>query len=285
MTDAYLLLTPILMLGVLALVRFVGCDLVFVAQPDAIEPPQNLVARAGNQRVDLSWDPLEDTDGYVVKRGAASGGPYDTSFDVDVSQTSFSDGPLPNGVTVFYVVLGRQGDVDGKPSNEASATPALGLITFKTLGAVRNNFTGPVGMVIRVGAAPVNAVGLGRIFVAGNVGAHTLRIAESVNGVTLPGASVVVDLAAAAPTAAPDEFVYAIFPAPVLLAPNTEFYVFTEEVDGGDQWFDQDTTVATTSPTVPTAVADVTNAVAPSGATFVRSGGPGHTFGPVDLLF
>jgi hypothetical protein len=127
-------------------------------------------------------------------------------------------------------------------------------------------------------------VGLGRIFVAGNAGSHTLRLADAVNGVTLPGAAVTLELAAA-PGAVPNEFVYAILPSPVVLDANTEYYVFTEEVDGGDQWYDQDTIVSTTSPTVPVSVATVTNAVAPLGASFVRSGGPGHTFGPVDLLF
>ncbi len=34
MNDSYLILTPILMLAVLTLARFVGCNLVFQAEPD-----------------------------------------------------------------------------------------------------------------------------------------------------------------------------------------------------------------------------------------------------------
>jgi hypothetical protein len=285
MSDAYLLLTPILMLGVLALMRFVGCDLVFLAEPDpAVDAPQNVVARPGNQRVELSWDPVQDAEAYVVKRSDTSGGPYNTSFDVPVAGTTYTDSPLPNGVTVFYIVAGKQFNQEGTASDEVSATPALGLITFKTLGTIRNNFTGQVGMVIQVGPSPLPIVGLGRIFVAGNAGTHTLSVADAATGVTIPGTAVTLDLAAS-PAAVPNEFAYALLPSAVVLNPNTEYYVLTEETDGGDQWFDQDTTVSTTSPTVPTSVANVTNAVSALGASFVRSGGPGHTFGPVDILF
>jgi hypothetical protein len=216
MSNIYLLLTPILMLGVLALVRFVGCQIPFPAQGfDPLPPPQNVTATPGNQSVTLTWDPLEDADAYLIK----------------------------------------QGEVANEP-----------------------NPIGDVGMVIQVGPLPLAVVGLGRIFITGNAGTHTLRIGDSVNGVTLPGANVTIDLAAS-PGATDHGFVYAILPAPVMLAANTEFYVFTSEIDNGDQWFDQDTTVSTT------ADATVTNAVSPLGGTFIRSGGPGHAFGPVDVLY
>ena len=49
MIDVYLLLTPILALGVLALVRFIGCDLVFTVDPGVtLDAPGNFVARPGN---------------------------------------------------------------------------------------------------------------------------------------------------------------------------------------------------------------------------------------------
>jgi Fibronectin type III domain len=277
MSDAYLLLTPLLMLGVLALVRFVGCNLVFQAVPDPIDAPQNVIATPGNQSVTLSWDPLEEATGYVIKQGEVPNEPNPVVIPVPDLNTAHTVQNLSNGTTYFFRVVGTQNETEGEPSDEVSATPALGLIAFKTLGTKRNNFTGDVGMVIQIGASALVAVGLGRVFVAGNSGVHRLRIADSVNGISLPGAEVTIDLAAA-PAAIDGEFVYAIFPAPVILNGSTEFYVFTGEIDGGDQWFDQDTTVLTSN------VATVTNAVSSLGATFVRSGGAGHTFGPVDVL-
>ena len=50
-------------------------------------------------------------------------------------------------------------------------------------------------------------------------------------------------------------------------------------VDGGDQWGDLDSVVGTA------AVASVVSAVFGDGVSpFVRAGGAGNTFGPVDML-
>src|SRR5262245_7541385 len=96
MSDAYLFLTPILMLGVLALVRFVGCDLIFTVDPGpGFGPPQNVVVKPGNRQVFISWDPIEDAEEYVVKRSETSGGPYD-SLAVPNLETTFTDTNVTN---------------------------------------------------------------------------------------------------------------------------------------------------------------------------------------------
>lgn len=277
MTDPYLLLTPILMLGVLALTRFVGCDLIFVATPAQLEPPINVRAKPGNQQVTISWDPLEDADGYSVKRGTTEGGPYPTSNQVGPQETSFVDGPLPNGVEQFFVVTGRQGQEDGEESAEVSATPALGFVTFKTLGTIRNDFTGFVGMVIQTGATPLVAVGLGRIIVTGNTGAHVLKITDGTTEADVPGATVTVDLSAGGTA---NEFAYEIFPNPITLNANTQYYILSSETAGGDQWFDLDTTVVTQA-----FASDISAVFGDGIGPFTRGGGPGHTYGPVDILF
>jgi hypothetical protein len=274
--DAYLLLTPFLMAGVLALVRFIGCQVVFpLDPPPQLDPPQNLIARPGNQRIDLSWDPVDNADSYVVKRGEASGPPYPFSISVPSTQTTFADSPLTNGVTEFYRVAGVSGN-EGQLSDEVSAIPGLAFITQKTLGAVRNDFTGLVGMVIRVAATPLTVVGLGRIFVPGNSGSHIVKIADGATGVDLPNGAVTIDLSAGGPA---NELVYAVLPAPITLSANTEFLVLSQETSGGDQWYDLNTSVVTLP------VASVVSAVFGDGvAPFVRGGGPGNTYGPVDLL-
>jgi hypothetical protein len=278
MGDTYLLLTPLLMLGVLALVRFVGCQLVFPLSNPRLPPPENVTATPGNQGVTIAWDPVEDADNYIVARGETSGGPYLNERTVSSAETSVTEEPLTNGTTYFFVVATKRGAAIGEPSTEVSATPAQALVTFKTPGTIRNDFTGPVGMVIQIAGTPVTAIGLGRIVVSGNSGTHALTIADSVTGFTIPGASATVDLAATA--AAPNAFAYAIFPGPIVLNANTEYYILTQETAGGDQWFDLDTTVLTSN------VASVTSAVFGDGITpFVRGGGAGHSYGPVDLLF
>src|SRR5262249_5062604 len=148
----YLLLTPLLALGVLSLVRFLGCDLVFAPEGHvALDPPANFVARPGNHRVDLSWDPVDNADGYRISRAEAPGPPYTTDFSIVGAQTTFTDSGLINGVAEFYVIAATQdGDASVYHSPEISATPGQGLVVSKTLGTIRNNFTGFAGMVIRI---------------------------------------------------------------------------------------------------------------------------------------
>ena len=57
MIDYFVLLTPLLLLGVIALAGFVGCDIFFpLVDPTPPEPPTNLRAVAGNAKVVLTWD-------------------------------------------------------------------------------------------------------------------------------------------------------------------------------------------------------------------------------------
>lgn len=279
MPELYLLLTPLLALGVLALVRFIGCDLVFPpAGLDALDAPANLVATAGDHAIVLSWDPVDGADGYALSRSDTVGPPYETTTNLPGPSTTFTDAPLTNGVTQFYVVAARSGnETSFHLSNEASATPGQGLVTSTTLGTIRNDFTGLVGMVILVGPAPLVVVGIGRIFAPGNTGTHALKIADGVTGADIPGAATTIDLAAGGP---PNDFVYGILAAPVTLNPNTEYLVLSSETSGGDQFFDLDTTVLTGP------AASVVSAVFGDGVTpYVRGGGAGHSYGPVDVLF
>src|SRR5262245_24576536 len=122
--DGYLLLTLPLALGVLALVRFIGCDLVFKVPGIDLDPPANFAARAGNHAIMLSWDPVDGADGYLLSRSVKSGKPYETKIDLPGSPTTFTDSPLDNGVTQFYVIAAKQGnEVSFTQSEEVSATP------------------------------------------------------------------------------------------------------------------------------------------------------------------
>src|SRR5829696_226261 len=100
MIDSFVILTPILIIPVIALVCFVGCDLVFPLRdpaPQAGPAPTNLIGVAGNNKVALSWDVYPDAVKFSVKRGEISGS-YDVTFTTDAppadpnqNRVSFTD--------------------------------------------------------------------------------------------------------------------------------------------------------------------------------------------------
>jgi probable HAF family extracellular repeat protein len=102
---------------------------VFVLTPSTLPPvrqalhsPAYFTAVAGSERVSLSWSAVSGADGYVVQRGAAPGGPYQT-IATGLTQTMYSDTSAPLGSTYYYVVAGVEGTMVGSPSAEAAAAP------------------------------------------------------------------------------------------------------------------------------------------------------------------
>src|SRR5215467_1813770 len=140
MRDAYLLATPALVLGVLTIVRFVGCYFIEPSPPGP-NAPENLVAVAGNRENTLSWDPAHIPEAtYVVKRGTTAGVHDDPLPAVPTTQLTTVDRNLPNGVRQFYVVVNVASDgTESEPSNEASAVPGIGLVTLTTFGTLRTD--------------------------------------------------------------------------------------------------------------------------------------------------
>ncbi len=80
--------------------------------------PSGLTATAGNSTVTLHWSASSDATGYKVKRATRSGGPY--SQLAAPTSTSFSDGPLINGMAYFYVVSAA--NLAGESPNSAEVT-------------------------------------------------------------------------------------------------------------------------------------------------------------------
>jgi Fibronectin type III domain. len=83
----------------------------------------NLKANSGNKKVDLSWDSIEGTTSYTIKRATTSGGPYTPIATVSGSAITYTDSGLDNGTTYFYVITAKQNGKDSPNSNEAAATP------------------------------------------------------------------------------------------------------------------------------------------------------------------
>jgi hypothetical protein len=75
-------------------------------------------------------------------------------------------------------------------------------------------------------------------------------------------------------------FVYASLPAAVTLDANSTYHIVSEETSGGDQWYDFNTTIATTS-----VAAAKTSVYSYDGATYIVIGPPNQSYGPVNLEY
>ena len=132
MSDPYLLLTPILMLGVLALVRFIGCNQIFGLDETVLiaDPPDSVTAVAGDGRVDLSWFyQTGRATAFTVLYGTNMGGPYPATLSVPPasgSQHGASVAPLLNGTTYYFIVTVTTSD-SGRSSSSPRSPKRLSL--------------------------------------------------------------------------------------------------------------------------------------------------------------
>ncbi len=88
--------------------------------------PGNLLATAGNAQASLTWSASSGATSYNVKRAAIDGGPY-TPIAVSTS-TAFTDTPLINGPTYYYVVSAANSAGEGANSVQVSATPQTPVV-------------------------------------------------------------------------------------------------------------------------------------------------------------
>lgn len=160
-----------------------------------------------------------------------------------------------------------------------NATPggSTAFITGQTPGAVRNNFSGFVGMRFTVGPTPLSVTALGRIYLPGNSGTHTLKIVRASNNTDVPGGSATVSLAGGD---TPNTYKYAFLANPINLLPNTSYYLLSLEQAGGDTWYDS-------GPVTITPGAGAVNGPAYQDARGVYNSLslPGQAYGPVNLVY
>ena len=84
--------------------------------------PTNLVATGGNAQVTLRWNAATDAATYNVKRALTNTGPY-TQIATALTGTNFTDSPLTNGTTYYYVVSSVNAGCESGNSSSANATP------------------------------------------------------------------------------------------------------------------------------------------------------------------
>ncbi len=157
-------------------------------------------------------------------------------------------------------------------------TTQVNFVQSQTLGTLRNNYSGWVGMEMQVGAAPITVTSLGRIFVSGNVGSHIVKLVLASTGQDIPGGAVTFTPAGGIN----GQFSHVPLQAPIILNANTLYYIVSQEVSGGDQWYDNNTAV-TPGPvgSIPTPV--FSNSNSPQNWGF--NGSPNHSYAPVDFQY
>jgi hypothetical protein len=85
------------------------------------EVPADLVANARNQRVDLSWQPVDDATSYNVYRRLTSGGSFASIGST--ANTTFSDTSVVNGTSYTYIVTAVKNGAESDPSEAVQAVP------------------------------------------------------------------------------------------------------------------------------------------------------------------
>jgi probable HAF family extracellular repeat protein len=221
-----------------------------------------------------------NTSYFLVSNETAGGDSWHDVADtlVTTSNVAAASGLYGWGPGGWYSYGGANhayGPVDFK--YEGAADSGSEYVTDATLGRLRNDYTGWVGMQITVGADPVTVSELGRMVAAGNTGLHTVKLVRASDGANIAGGSVVIPTS----STVTGDFKYMPLPSPITLSPNTTYYFVSQETSGGDGWYDvQDTVVTTTS------VASVTAGVYGNGpGTWAPFGGANHSYVPVSFKY
>lgn len=122
----------------------------FLLTPSAQAPVEQALhavsyisASAGVERVTLWWSGVCGAESYVVQRGTAQGGPYQT-IATGVTQTTYVDTTAPLGATYHYVVAAVKGATTGASSADVSGTPVPYAPTSLTAKALTGRYKGQV---------------------------------------------------------------------------------------------------------------------------------------------
>jgi len=289
--DSFVLLTPLLMLGVIALVRFVGCNQVFGLEPTVSALPAviNRDPVVGDQKVLLKWDyEPGDATSFVVWFHELNVGDYIVNQDAQINFETTPGQPqqgtalitnLPNGSTFFFKVIAHRGNSSSSLSqtNEVQVTPGVtAFLSFTNPGAIRNDFAGWVGMAVQMNADAI-VTQLGRLVVANNVRMHDIKIIDPGQGNMLLGA-VTVNM----PAGPIGTFAYQPLSPPVPLKQFRLYYFITHEEIGRDNFLD-------IMPVDTTGIGSIIAGVysydtAPDSYLFL-GGSMNQTYGPVNFTY
>lgn len=147
------------------------------------------------------------------------------------------------------------------------------LVSAQTVGTSRNDFTGCVGFKFTIGGSPITVTDLGRWVVSGNSGTHTVYI---VNGST---GALIVSGAVNTSGATSGQYKY-VSVTPTVLSAGTLYGLESDETNGADTWYSNDTTITLTA----AATYDYSfHAGCPGSAGSDSTGGT--SYGPLNLKY
>ena len=134
---------------------------------------------------------------------------------------------------------------------------------------LRNDFTGFAGTQLTVtSAAPLTVTFVGRGCAPGNSGTHTVKFVDPTTGLDVPGGTASVNMAGCTP----GQFCWAALPAPMNLPPGARYYLVSEELNGGDLWYEK-------GPVTTESFASITNAV------YLQDNGVWHPIAPPNYAY
>jgi hypothetical protein len=99
---------------------------------------------------------------------------------------------------------------------------------------MRNDYSGWVGGKLTIGSNALNVSSVGRVCLAGNSGTHTVKFVNATNGQDVAGGSAAVSMAGCSA----GQFVYVSLPGTISLPAGTSYDLVSQEVAGGDKWYD-----------------------------------------------
>ncbi len=184
-------------------------------------------------------------------------------------------------MTIINVTINVVATASPPPPPPGPPPPPPTSVSFTTSEvlstAVRNDYTGFVGMQVTIGVKYLSVSSLGRWIVAGNTQTHLVKIVDTSTGLDV--GSVTINTSGATP----GEFAYAALSSPVTLVPGITYFIVSQETSGGDTWHDNGTTATTTSD------ASLAGSVAGGLTTPAENWSTGSTasqeYGPVDFLY
>jgi hypothetical protein len=219
--------------------------------------------------------PVMPTNILIYWINQVPGNTYHTQVDGEYDYTNIADS---NGNVEGLFNSANAGThtfacLDCIPALDAGAgTTSLVTSVSTNASTLRNDVTQQVGTVIHTGSTAITAHQLGRYFVTGNSHVHTLKLLNS--NVQILGTAT-VDESAGTPDAL--GFKYGNLNKPVVLQPNSTYYLYSLETAGADQWYDYQTVEATTSA--------ASFAEAAYGQVPTTLGGTGNSYGPLNLKY
>jgi hypothetical protein len=286
--DWFVLLTPLLMLGVLALVRFVGCNQIFGLDETVaiVDPPTHVIPKAGDQRVDLTWEYAKNADRFEIWFHADTPDHFALFANSNIAVTtnmgtqygSASMSNLTNGTQYFFKVRAYIKDSFGETDPVGVAPGITSFVTtIISLGVDRSSLNGRCGMAVRM-TVDTKATQLGRMM-SGNAQAHELSIVDA--------SQPTVVLGTVSWTPDPDPlkegmFLYYPLLQPVLLQALHTYYILSHE-QSGEHFHDINGMMVSTS-----AVGMVTSGVSEDNDLMVpltTYGTANQLYGPVDFRY